>query len=559
MSAVHTSDYLNRTNLYHITHFVRSYGLRSSVHKVKDYLLRNRRYAAWLDSNRITAEEAQQQKVEERQFPQRPLISILVPTYQTAPEYLRQMIESVIGQTYTNWELCIADGSPDHDEIKTITEGYRHPQIRYRALEKNLGISGNTNAALEMASGAYIALLDHDDYLEKNALFELVRAINHASIEPDALYTDEDMFRSGKTPFFHNPAFKPDFNADYLRSCNYITHFFVVRRELAQKAGGFSSDCDGSQDYDFILKTTGQARQVLHIPKVLYHWRVHQNSVAGNPEDKMYAYESAVKALNRHYERTAVPAHAEKDTQLGFYRTIYDVQGEPAVSIILRNCAPELKQALQEQISYPNYEIIDHASEAKGSYLLFLNGIGSISLSSSRTALSGRALGKDIISLMLGNCQRADVGAVGVKITGKGSHVSECGLYYTKEGTVYSPFRGLLSNEPGYYGLAEVQHFTSLIGPACFMVPREELAAFRDSGTTCHDVYHLCLELLEKGLHITVLPYIQASLKTTKKRQERKNTIPVFQFKERPEYIKKHPCDPCYTPNFSQKTPYELQ
>ena len=559
MSAVRTSDYLNRTNLYHITHFIRSYGFRSSVRKVKDYLLRNRLYAAWLASNRITDEEAQQQRTEEKQFPLRPLISILVPTYQTAPEYLREMIESVIGQTYTNWELCIADGSPDHDEIKTIAEGYRHPQIRYQALEKNLGISGNTNAALEMACGAYVALLDHDDFLEKNALFELVRAINHASVEPDALYTDEDMFRSGETLFFHNPAFKPDFNADYLRSCNYITHFYAVKRELALKVGGFSSDCDGSQDYDFILKTTEQARQVLHIPKVLYHWRVHQNSVAGNPEDKMYAYESAVKALNRHYERSAIPAHAEKDTQFGFYRTIYDVQGEPTVSIILRNCAQELRQILQKQISYPNYEIIDHASEAKGSYLLFLNGISSISLSSTRTSLAGSNSGKDFISLMLGNCQRTGVGAVGVKIIGRNSHVSECGLYYTKEGTVYSPFRGLLSNEPGYYGLAEVQHFTSLIGPACIMVPREELAAFRNNLVKPHDVYNLCLALLEKGLHITVLPYIHASLKTTKKRQERKNSIPVFHFKERPEYIKKHPCDPYYTPNFSQKTPYELQ
>ena len=243
--------------------FVRRHGMLSLYRKVKERWDRNRAerdYESWLLAQLPGEEETKRQR--ETEFAFAPLVSILVPAYETPEPFLRQLMDSVLSQSYGRLELCIADGSPS-DRVERIAQEYarRDSRVRYRKLSENLGISGNTNAALELASGEYVGLLDHDDLLLPGALFEIVRALNDG--EPaDAVYTDEDKLDPERNRHFQ-PHFKPDFNPEYLRSNNYICHFFLVKREIALEAGGFREEFDGAQDHDFILRCTENARRVV--------------------------------------------------------------------------------------------------------------------------------------------------------------------------------------------------------------------------------------------------------------------------------------------------------
>ena len=262
---------------------------------IKQYIKRavdktGKPYEEWYEENRVTEEELQKQR--ETVFEKQPLISIVVPTYKTPIHFLREMMDSVVNQSYSNWELCIADGSEGDVEVEQELERYHQQdsRIKYKILEKNLGIAGNTNEALELAVGDYIGLFDHDDLLTPNALYEVVNALQET--EYDILYTDEDKI-TGDGSKHLDPNFKPDFSMDLFRSNNYITHFFVVKKEIMDKVGGFRSEYDGAQDYDLMFRCIENATQIKHIPMILYHWRVHMNSVAGDPASKMYAYETA--------------------------------------------------------------------------------------------------------------------------------------------------------------------------------------------------------------------------------------------------------------------------
>lgn len=216
------------------------------------------------------------QEQRKTKFPRDIKFSILVPLYNTPEQFLREMIQSVLDQTYTNWELCLADGSDvNHKNVGNICSQYakKDKRIRYRKLEKNLGISGNTNACIEMAAGDYIALFDHDDLLHPSALYENMKAI--CEKKADFIYTDENTFHD-KPEDAYCPHFKPNFAPDTLRTNNYICHFTVFDKNLLKKTGNFRSCCDGSQDYDMVLRLTEQAKCVVHIPKILYYWRAHK-------------------------------------------------------------------------------------------------------------------------------------------------------------------------------------------------------------------------------------------------------------------------------------------
>ena len=225
-------------------------------------------------------------------FEYSPLISVAVPAYRTPEKFLAQMIDSLLAQTYGNWELCIANGSPEDSAMKKVLEEYtkKDSRIRVSELTENKGIAGNTNAALEMAQGEFVGLLDHDDLLAPNALYEIVRALDEDR-NLDAVYTDEDKVTTELDEHFQ-PHLKPDFNLDLLRSNNYICHFFVVRRSIVQKVGGFRQEFDGAQDHDFIFRCIETAEKVGHIPEILYHWRTHKASTADNPASKMYAFDA---------------------------------------------------------------------------------------------------------------------------------------------------------------------------------------------------------------------------------------------------------------------------
>ena len=262
---------------------------------------------------------------------------MVVPAYHTPQLFLRQMMDSLIAQTYGNWELCIANGSPDDMEMGKVLEEYsqKDSRILFKNLEKNEGIAQNTNEAFAMASGEFIGLLDHDDLLAPNALYEIVNALNNHE-NADVVYTDEDKVTAELDEHFQ-PHLKPDFNIDLLRSNNYICHFFVARRSLVETVGGFRTEFDGAQDYDFIFRCVEQARQVVHVPEILYHWRTHKASTADNPASKMYAFEAGKRAIEAHLARMGVKGTVSHTPDLGFYRVQYPVQGHPLVSIIIPN------------------------------------------------------------------------------------------------------------------------------------------------------------------------------------------------------------------------------
>lgn len=251
-----------------------------------------------------------------------PKISILVPAYETKEEFLRALLESVQAQTYSNWELIIADAGSG-DQVKQTVYPYTREdaRINYYHLGENRGISDNTNAGLAFAGGTYTVLLDHDDLLTPDAVYEMVCA---AEKNPDAalLYSDEDKCDAAAERF-HTPHEKPDFDLDLFLTNNYICHLAMLKTEVLKRLH-LRPEYDGAQDYDLFLRIAAEGERIVHVPKVLYHWRSHEKSTADNPESKRYAYEAGLRALNDFYRRAGWAAHAREDRHVGFYRTVYE-------------------------------------------------------------------------------------------------------------------------------------------------------------------------------------------------------------------------------------------
>ena len=326
---------INKKNIEKGINHIRKHGVKG----LKEYIVSRVNasampYGEWFELNKPTKEELEKQKKVEFEF--EPKISIIVPTYKTPINFLREMIDSVVDQTYSNWELCIADGSEGDAAVEAELEKYakQDDRIKYILLEKNEGISGNTNAALELATGEYVGLFDHDDILAPNALYEVVKALQEK--EYDILYTDEDKI-TGDGKEHNDPNFKPDFSMDLFCSHNYITHFFVVKTNIIKEIGGFRPEYDGSQDYDLMFRCIESADSIKHIPMILYHWRIHMNSVAGDPASKMYAYDAGKRAIEDHFKRIGVKAKVEHTGLWGMYHVIYETPGNPLVSIIIPN------------------------------------------------------------------------------------------------------------------------------------------------------------------------------------------------------------------------------
>ena len=303
--------------------------------------------------------EAQRKKKFERDIK----FSVIVPLYNTPEQYLCAMIDSVLAQTYSNWELCLADGSDEkHDYVGKIVAKYakKDSRILYKKLEKNLGISGNTNECLDMSSGDYISLFDHDDLLHESALYCVMEAIENDGA--DFIYTDENTFHDTPKDAYH-PHFKPDFSPDTLRSYNYICHLTTFSRALLNEVGGFRSEFDGSQDYDMVLRLTEKASKIVHIPKILYYWRCHKASVASDISAKPYTLVAAKKALDEHLVRLGLSGKSVDTRIPSVYKIEYDIVGEPLVSIIIANkdYIDDLDKCITsivEKSSYKNYEII---------------------------------------------------------------------------------------------------------------------------------------------------------------------------------------------------------
>ncbi len=473
-----------------------------------------------------------------------PCISIIVPTYKTPEKFLKEMIDSVRNQSYENWELCIGDGSVTEDTVKNVVESYqkKDKRIKMLCLSENLGIAGNTNAALSIATGDYIALLDHDDILAPDALYEVVKWMNeHYKDETDVIYTDEDKVSFDLKDYFE-PHFKSDYNLDLIRSNNYICHLFVARKNIVDQVGGFRKEYDGSQDYDFILRCIEQSKHVEHVPKVLYHWRCHPGSTAANQESKMYCYEAGKRAIEDHLKRMG-----EDDCQvvmtehLGFYHVIYPIREQKKVSIIIPN--KDQKEILErciesiiQKTDYKNYEIIIVENNsttneifeyyktieqrenirvviwkdkfnysainnfgvkyANGEYLLFLNN-------------DIEVIRENWLSEMLANVQRKEVGIVGAKLLYPDNMVQHAGVIIGMGGIAGHPLSRHPADDCGYFARGIIQQNLNAVTAACMLTKKEvyeKVKGFEEELAVAFNDIDFCLKVRKAGYLIVYDP-----------------------------------------------------
>ena len=471
----------------------------------------------------------------EARFPREVQFSILVPLYNTPEILLREMIDSVLAQTYENWELCLADGSDaEHTYVGAVCGEYAaDSRVKYRKLTENKGISGNTNACIEMAAGDYIALFDHDDLLHPSALYEMMCVICEKNA--DFIYTDEDSFYNTPEDAY-SPHYKPDFAPDTLRSYNYICHFTAFSGELLNKVGGFRSEFDGSQDYDLFLRLTEQAQCIVHIPKILYYWRNHAGSVASDVSVKPYTMVSAKKALAEHLERVGLKGTVMDSSVPTTYKMNYEIEGTPLVSIVVSDGENRKRclDSISEKTTYPNVEV-SLCGEVNGEYLLFLDSDAEI-------------ITPDWIEQMLMYAQRADVGAVGCMIWNPDDTVYSAGKIIGVHGTAGDAHRRYPKGHDGYKFRMTIAQNYSAVSNACMMIRKElwdQVLPIYMNGVLADA--EICLKLREKGYLVVWTPYAEVYLHK-KYTKPTKNEIRQFcsDWRNRLEEG-----DPYYNPNLS--------
>ncbi len=571
--------------------YLKHYGVRGFYARLLErFEEREVEYQEWYEKNKPSEEELARQR--KKKWKEPVTISVLVPAYRTPEAFLRQMIESVLNQTYPYLELCIADGSGENISVEKVVKEYqaKDQRVRYQRLEKNEGIAGNTNAAIRMATGDYLALFDHDDLLSPNALFEVASTIEKD--KADVVYTDEDKVTSDLKEHFQ-PHFKPDFNPDLLCANNYICHLFVVKRSLALKLGGQDPAYDGAQDYDFIFRCTEEAEKIVHIAKILYHWRVHQASTADNPTSKMYAFDAGKRAIEAHLQRIGAKAEVSHTKDLGFYRVKYQVQGNPKVSIVIPNKDEKetLKKCLEsiwQKTTYSNYEIIlvennsttreirDYYQEldgkngvrvvywdkefnysainnfgisyAKGEYILCLNNDITV-------------ISPEWMEELLANCQRPEVGIVGARLYYPDNTIQHAGIVLGMGGCAGSLFVGLARSRGGYLHKAALQQDLSAVTAACFMVKKEafeKVGGFEEKLAVAFNDVDFCLKVRHAGYLVVYDPYAELYHHESKTRGYENTEAKKRRFQEEIEYMRCHWMpdilrDPYYNENLSLK------
>lgn len=428
-------------------------------------------------------------------FEKKPLYSIVVPLYRTPEPFLRELVDSILAQTYPKWELILSDGSGEESPIADcLKELQKDKRIRVLDNREKLDISENTNRGLLEAKGDYIVFADHDDVLPPYALYECTKAICENG-EPDLIYSDEDKITmDGKVHF--QPHFKPDFNLTLLRSMNYFCHLVVVKKELQEKAGLLQAEYNGAQDYDFVLRCVEHAENICHIPEILYHWRSHAGSIAGSGSSKEYAFEAGRKAVAAHFKRCGIKAEVKKGELFGICRTRFPVEGKPLVSVIMSKRFEEAE--IFNKAGYEQYEVIHgkNIKKANGEYLLFLD-------SGFRKASDGW------MREMLSQAMQPGVGIVGAHIYQKNGKQQSAGVILGGKELVYRVAFGESKNSVGYFGRNTCAQEYSAADGICMMVSRK---FFEDAGgfdpkleSPLADV-DLCLKVRQNGGRVIYTP-----------------------------------------------------
>ncbi len=516
--------------------YARTHGVKKAIRRVKLELKPGSiDYAEWITRHEKVDLKKQQEQAKE--FSYRPLISIAMPVYNVEIKWLEKCIDSVMNQTYDNWELCISDDASTDPKIKKCLEAYEKKDSRIKVVfrQENGHISLATNSALEIATGEFIALLDNDDELPPYALFEVAKVLNERP-ELDVIYSDEDKIDAEGNRF--DPHFKADWSPDTLMGNNYISHLGVYRASIVKSLGGFRKGYEGSQDYDLVLRVTEQIPEdhIYHIDKVLYHWRTIPGSTASNGEAKSYIYDSGVKALTDALQRRGIKGHVRPGRISGFYEVTYEVLQEELVSVIIptKNGYDDLKlcvDSIIEKTSYPNYEIIiaDNGStdpkmqelfaeykqqlndrfmvelidipfnysrinnlaaeKANGKYLLFLNN-------------DTEVIEPDWMTTMVSYAQFDRIGCVGAKLYYPDDTTQHAGVLVGIGGVAGHALNNYDRTHCGYFGRLVIDVNYLAVTAACMMVKTADFKAVNGFDETLEVAFNdvdLCLKIYELG------------------------------------------------------------
>ena len=563
-----------------IDSYIKAYGIRKTVGLLYEKVTHKdqKDYERWIERHKITEiiREAQKETV----FNKQPCFSIVVPLYKTQEKYLKELLESIKGQTYSNWELCLSDGSGLDSPLKEVLKELEYSDSRIKVISSKepLKIAENTNAAIEIATGDYIVFADHDDILSIDALYECAKCINE-NPKVDMIYSDEDKVSMDGQTYFE-PHFKPDLNMDLLCSVNYFCHLVVVKRQLLEQAGKLNGEYNGAQDYDFVLRCVENTDAVYHIPKILYHWRAHMDSTAENPESKRYAFEAGRRAIQKHYERIGLKdAYVEETAYPGTYRTRYKYADKPKVSIIIDEITKKelLGKTLQsiKANDYPDYEVIivdctekkeiekfvekyqdkrirvkrgekiwtaakrknEGAGCAEGEYLIFLAG-------------NAEYADKEGISELVSVAMRSDVGVVGTRSYYKNGTVEHAGCVIGMNGTAGSLFEHTLRGENGYFSHIVTQMQYSAVAGAGMMVKKdifEKVNGFDEDYKGELGKVDLCLKIRNKHMSVVYNPYVKV-MRWSNELRNNENDEKLFK-KQWAEILEKD--DPYYNKNLS--------
>lgn len=558
------NDYITRARNY-----IAMYGMKRFIVKAVGKLTgKSIKDPTNIYFNKINPNEARLKEQRDYKFVSNYKFSILIPVYRPDAKFFTLMLDSIVAQTYDNWQICLADGSGDgytvENVVKPYVEKYGEDKVKYIKLENNLGIAENTNAAMRMADGDFIVFGDHDDELHPTALFECMRELERYP-QADFIYSDEDKIIEA-TGHHTEAHFKSDLNMELLRTNNYICHLSVVKKSLADKVGVLYTQFNGSQDHDYVLRCVEKAECVRHIPRILYHWRINDNSTAKSASTKTYANTAGVNAVSAHLKRMGIDGEVKNGVAPGFYDIRYKLTEKPLVSVIIPNKdhLDDLTRCLESMENVNNYHNVEYivvennsvledtfegykelekkygdkfklvrwdgmfnysainnfgARYAKGEYILLLNNDTSV-------------IEPDSLRCMLAQCQRAEVGIVGAKLLYDDDTVQHAGVIIGYQGVAGHAFTGIGDDVYGYFARAVLSQELSAVTAACLLTKRsvfDEVGGLDESFEVAFNDIDYCMKVRAAGYKIIYDPhaklhhyeYKSRGAEDTGKKQER--------------------------------------
>ncbi len=568
----------------HWSAFIRQLRINASGAAASAGVTEARDYDRWIAARALTDERRSELRTRAAALADAPTISVIMPVYNTPEPFLREAIGSVMAQLYPRWELCIADDASPAPHVQAVLQEYaaRDPRVKVTRCARNGGISAASNAALALASGPYVALLDHDDVMAEHALLAVAERLT-ADPSLDMLYSDED--KLDETGRRCDPFFKPQWSPEYFLACMYTCHLGVYRRSLIERVGGFRSEFDGAQDYDLVLRVVEQTSKIAHLPDVLYHWRVHPGSTASGSHAKPTAHLAARRAIEAHLARTNRAGSVEQGPADGYHRVRYAIAGKPRVSVIIPSaCRPvsvegvmtywaaRAVESIRARSTWDNIEIIlvnpgdipaDLARTLDAHGVRRVTYAKPFNFSQANNAGAAAATGEhfvllnddtqiespDWIEQLLMFSQQGEIGAVGAKLLFPTGRLQHCGVI-VNGGNPGHAYYELPCDWPGYFNSALVHRNYSAVTAACMMTRAELYRSMGGLDESFHMNYNdidYCLRLRRAGFRIVWTPHcVVRHHESVSKSGVDPREIAAFHKRWRDEMK----TDPAYNPNF---------